>query len=62
MLSAQNIFYRPKEKQTQADQRKAKFAHPEGDHLTLLGVYEAWKKNAFSNPWFRPQVPAKTET
>ena len=49
--SAQNIFYRPKEKQTQADQRKAKFAHPEGDHLTLLGVYEAWKKNAFSNPW-----------
>ena len=51
MLSAQNIFYRPKEKQTQADQRKAKFAHPEGDHLTLLGVYEAWKKNAFSNPW-----------
>merc|ERR1711924_420506 len=51
MLSAQNIFYRPKEKQNQADQRKARFHQAEGDHLTLLGVYEAWKRNAFSPPW-----------
>jgi ATP-dependent RNA helicase DHX8/PRP22 len=51
MLSVQNVFYRPKEKQAQADQKKAKFFQPEGDHLTLLTVYEAWKKNGFSNPW-----------
>eukprot|EP00891_Asterochloris_glomerata_P002796 jgi/Astpho2/2796/Aster-00965 len=51
MLSAQNIFYRPREKQAQADQKKAKFFQPEGDHLTLLGVYEAWKNSKFSNPW-----------
>ena len=51
MLSAQNIFYRPKEKQNEADQRKARFHQAEGDHLTLLGVYEAWKRNAFSPPW-----------
>jgi ATP-dependent RNA helicase DHX8/PRP22 len=51
LLSAQNIFYRPKEKQNQADQRKARFHQAEGDHLTLLGVYEAWKRNAFSPPW-----------
>ncbi|KAG2430993.1 hypothetical protein HYH02_013525 [Chlamydomonas schloesseri] len=51
MLSAQNIFYRPKEKQAQADQRKAKFYQPEGDHLTLLQVYEQWKANKFSVPW-----------
>ncbi|KAK2080151.1 hypothetical protein QBZ16_000004 [Prototheca wickerhamii] len=51
MLSAQNIFYRPKEKQAQADQKKAKFHQPEGDHLTLLAVYEAWKASKFSNPW-----------
>eukprot|EP00741_Cyanophora_paradoxa_P023533 tig00021589_g22735.t1 len=51
MLTAQNVFYRPKEKQAQADQRKAKFHQPEGDHLTLLAVYESWKNNKFSNPW-----------
>ncbi|KAL3151919.1 hypothetical protein ABBQ32_001049 [Trebouxia sp. C0010 RCD-2024] len=51
MLSAQNIFYRPREKQAQADQKKAKFFQPEGDHLTLLAVYEAWKNSKFSNPW-----------
>jgi ATP-dependent RNA helicase DHX8/PRP22 len=51
MLSVQNIFYRPKEKAAIADQKKAKFHQPEGDHLTLLAVYEAWKQNRFSNPW-----------
>lgn len=34
-----------------ADQRKAKFHQPEGDHLTLLAVYNAWKNNKFSAPW-----------
>merc|ERR1711908_268182 len=28
-----------------------KFFQPEGDHLTLLAEYEAWKNNKFSNPW-----------
>ena len=42
---------RPKEKQAQADQKKAKFHQPEGDHLTLLAVYEGWKNSKFSNPW-----------
>eukprot|EP00803_Ostreobium_quekettii_P000314 evm.model.scf_193.5 EVM.evm.TU.scf_193.5 scf_193:32945-51100(-) len=51
MLSAQNIFYRPREKQAHADQKRAKFFQPEGDHLTLLAVYQAWKDNKFSNPW-----------
>ncbi|CAI5488992.1 unnamed protein product [Closterium sp. Naga37s-1] len=51
MLQAQNIFYRPREKQAQADQKKAKFFQPEGDHLTLLAVYEAWKAKSFSGPW-----------
>lgn len=51
MLSAQNIFHRPREKQAAADQKKAKFNQPEGDHLTLLAVYEAWKAAKFSNPW-----------
>jgi len=51
MLSVQNVFYRPKEKQALADQKKAKFFQPEGDHLTLLAVYEGWKNSKFSNPW-----------
>mmetsp|Transcript_2661 Transcript_2661/g.9435 ORF Transcript_2661/g.9435 Transcript_2661/m.9435 type:complete len:726 (-) Transcript_2661:32-2209(-) len=51
MLSVQNVFYRPKEKQALADQRKAKFFQPEGDHLTLLAVYQAWKASKFSSSW-----------
>jgi len=51
MLSAQNIFHRPKEKQDAADAKKNKFFQAEGDHLTLLSVYEAWKAQGFSTPW-----------
>lgn len=51
MLSVQTVFYRPKEKQQQADQRKQKFHDPHGDHLTLLNVYNGWKGSKFSNPW-----------
>jgi len=51
MLSVESIFYRPKEKQSQADQKKAKFHQPEGDHLMLLTVYNSWKNNKFSNAW-----------
>ena len=35
----------------QADQRKAKFFQAEGDFLTLLAVYEAWKASNYSKPW-----------
>uniref|UniRef100_A0A7S3ZC24 RNA helicase n=1 Tax=Lotharella globosa TaxID=91324 RepID=A0A7S3ZC24_9EUKA len=51
MLSVEDIFYRPKEKQAQADMKKAKFFQPEGDHLTYLTVYQSWAANKFSNPW-----------
>lgn len=51
MLSLTSVFYRPKEKQTQADQKKSKFHDPHGDHLTLLNVYNSWKTNGYSNPW-----------
>ncbi|TGO50114.1 hypothetical protein BOTNAR_0405g00040 [Botryotinia narcissicola] len=51
MISIPTIFYRPKEKQAQADQKKAKFHDPHGDHLTLLNVYNSWKQNKFASPW-----------
>ena len=41
MLSVPNVFYRPRDKQGLADQKRAKFHQPEGDHLTLLSVYES---------------------
>merc|ERR1711865_1276267 len=50
-LNVQNVFYRPKEKQTQADSKRSKFFQAEGDHLTSLAVYQAWANSKFSNPW-----------
>ncbi|CAB4266191.1 unnamed protein product [Prunus armeniaca] len=51
MTQTGNMFHRPREKQAQADQKRAKFFQPEGDHLTLLALYEAWKASNFSGPW-----------
>lgn len=51
MLSAQTVFYRPREKQAAADQKISRFHQPEGDHLTLLAVYQAWEKARFSSAW-----------
>lgn len=51
MLSVQNVFYRPKERQALADQRKARFHSPDGDHLTLLTVYNAWRASRYSSHW-----------
>ena len=54
-------FFPLQDKQGLADQRKAKFHQPEGDHLTLLAVYNSWKNNKFSNPWcFENFVQART--
>ena len=49
MLTVASVFYRPKEKQQEADIRKARFYHPYGDHLTLLNVYNRWKESGYSN-------------
>lgn len=51
MLSVESPFYRPKEKAAQADMKKAKFNQADGDHMTLLAVYQAWAASKFSNPW-----------
>lgn len=51
MLSVQLVFYRPKDKQTVADQRKQRFHSVHGDHLTLLNVYRAWELNGRSVAW-----------
>ena len=51
MLLTGKIFYRPSERQAKADEKKAKFFDPEGDQLTFLAVYKAWKANNFSLQW-----------
>lgn len=51
MLSVQLVFYRPKDKQNVADQKKQRFHSIHGDHLTLLNVYRAWELQGKSSGW-----------
>eukprot|EP00904_Undaria_pinnatifida_P006266 jgi/Undpi1/276/HiC_scaffold_1.g00272.m1 len=51
MLSVPQVFMRPKEAQKAADEAKAEFAHIDGDHLTLLNAYHAYKQNGGSKDW-----------
>lgn len=43
LLSVPQIFVRPPGARAQADEMKAFFAHEDGDHLTMLNVYHAFK-------------------
>jgi len=45
MLSTANIFMRPKEAAKMADEAKAQYSHPEGDHITMLNAYLAYKES-----------------
>ena len=51
MLSVPNVFTRPREAAKAADEAKARFAHIDGDHLTLLNVYHAYKQHGEDNEW-----------
>lgn len=43
LLSVPQIWIRPNNNRKRADEMKAQFAHPDGDHLTLLNAYHAYK-------------------
>jgi pre-mRNA-splicing factor ATP-dependent RNA helicase DHX15/PRP43 len=51
MLSVPQAFMRPKEAQKAADEAKSRFAHVDGDHLTMLNVYHAYKANNEDTNW-----------
>ncbi|KAK4523669.1 hypothetical protein GAYE_PCTG71G1565 [Galdieria yellowstonensis] len=51
MLSVPNCFLRPRDAQKKADAAKARFTHSEGDHLTYLNVYYAYKHNNEDPNW-----------
>ncbi|AOW28198.1 pre-mRNA-splicing factor ATP-dependent RNA helicase PRP43 [Candida albicans P57072] len=42
MLSVPNVFVRPASARKRADEAKLSFAQADGDHLTLINVYEAF--------------------
>ncbi len=46
LLSVPQIFVRPASARKRADEMKQLFAHPDGDHLTMLNVYHAFKSPA----------------
>lgn len=50
LLSVPQIFVRPASSRKRADEMKALFAHPDGDHLTLLNAYHAYKGQETSDP------------
>ncbi|RKF83081.1 putative pre-mRNA-splicing factor ATP-dependent RNA helicase prp43 [Golovinomyces cichoracearum] len=51
LLSVPQIFVRPANARKRADEMKALFTHPDGDHLTMINVYHAFKSpEAQSNP------------
>lgn len=55
MLAVQKrgVFYRPHDQQDAADAAKRQFDQPEGDHLTLMCVYDSWVDSDMSEEWCR---------
>lgn len=52
MLSVNSsVFYRPKDKIIHADTARKNFSHINGDHLTLLQVYNQWVESDYSTQW-----------
>ncbi|XP_033632812.1 putative pre-mRNA-splicing factor ATP-dependent RNA helicase PRP1 [Asterias rubens] len=51
MLSVPQCFLRPNEAKKAADEAKMRFAHIDGDHLTILNVYHAFKQNNEDVQW-----------
>jgi len=51
MLSVPNVFVRPNNQRKEADAAKALFSIPEGDHLTLINIYNSYKQNEWDKNW-----------
>ncbi|CAG0895443.1 unnamed protein product [Cyprideis torosa] len=51
MLSVPQVFVRPNEAKKASDEAKLRFAHIDGDHLTMLNVYHAFKQHNDDPQW-----------
>jgi hypothetical protein len=45
MLTVPSAFFRPRDREAEADAVREKFFVPESDHLTMLNVYTQWQRN-----------------
>ncbi|EIN03902.1 DUF1605-domain-containing protein [Punctularia strigosozonata HHB-11173 SS5] len=43
-----SLFHRPSDEKLHADQARLAFVWPGGDHVTLLNIWEQWKRTNFS--------------
>lgn len=50
-LSVPPLFLRPNDQKKLADEAKNTFAHIDGDHLTMLNVYHAYKQHGEDSQW-----------
>ncbi|KAE9399667.1 P-loop containing nucleoside triphosphate hydrolase protein [Gymnopus androsaceus JB14] len=53
MLSVPTIWLRPPSERAAADQAKALLTVPEGDHLTMLNVFNTYHRNKSDRDWAR---------
>jgi pre-mRNA-splicing factor ATP-dependent RNA helicase DHX38/PRP16 len=51
LLSVPEVFYRPEARAEESDTAREHFFVPESDHLTLLNVYQQWKRHNYSSTW-----------
>jgi pre-mRNA-splicing factor ATP-dependent RNA helicase DHX15/PRP43 len=51
MLSVPNVWLRPNNQRKEADAAKALLTVPDGDHLTLLNVYNNYTQNQYDKNW-----------
>ncbi|KAL4061704.1 P-loop containing nucleoside triphosphate hydrolase protein [Scleroderma yunnanense] len=51
MLSVPNVWLRPNNQRKEADAAKALLTVPDGDHLTLLNVYNNYIQNQYDKSW-----------
>ncbi|KAJ4470361.1 P-loop containing nucleoside triphosphate hydrolase protein [Lentinula edodes] len=51
MLSIPNVWLRPPNQRAAADQAKAMLTVPEGDHLTMLNVFNNYSQNKHDRNW-----------
>jgi pre-mRNA-splicing factor ATP-dependent RNA helicase DHX38/PRP16 len=51
MLSVPNVFFRPRDREAESDAAREKFFVPESDHLTMLNVYQQWRRAEYSSQW-----------
>ena len=53
LLNSDELFYRPKARAAEADACHLRFHRPDGDHLTMLRIYNLWSSRNYDRSWCR---------